>query len=60
MCVMNFIEYEKQKVLSLTASECCFKLFQLTGQINYIMLYSAIEQVNTKELLWKNSEFREL
>lgn len=56
---MNFIEYEMQKVKKLSAEQCCWKLFSLTGQVNYYLLYSAISDVE-KEHTWTNLESPEL
>lgn len=55
---MNFIEYEKEKVKALSAEQVCWKLFKLTGQINYYMLFNAINSVE-KEQQWENTKSQE-
>ena len=57
---MNLKDYEKQKVKNLTARECTWKLFTLTGQINYYLLHSAIENEGKKEHLWRSTKSPEL
>lgn len=56
---MNFMEYEKMKVSKMSAQDVSWKLFCLTGNINYYLLFSALKYPK-KELIWENTELREL
>lgn len=56
---MNFMEYEKQKVKQLSCEDLSWKLFALTGQVNYYLLYSSLNDVQ-KEHKWTSSKSAEL
>lgn len=57
---MNFIEYEKQKVSQLSPQELSWKLFSVTGQINYYMLFHSLNESQKEHEPWKNLNSREL
>lgn len=56
---MNIMDYEKQKIKNWSTEQLTWKLFELTGQVNYFMLFHAITEME-KEQKWTNTESKEL
>lgn len=56
---MNFIDYEKIKLSEKSPEEICWKLFELTGQVNYYLFYRALQGAELEQE-WTNLESKEL
>lgn len=46
---MNFMDYEKNKIKQLSAAELVWKLFELTGGVNYARLHLALTNEKVME-----------